>query len=82
MSPLLNLNLDLVNQVPLDPMHLVYLGVMRKLLTLWVSKGKPPFRLSGRIINDLSDKLISLSSHIVHEFPRKPRIRFKPMESK
>lgn len=69
----MNLNLDLVNQVPLDPMHLVYLGVMKKLLTLWVSKGKPPFKLSGRIINDLSDKLISLLPYIVHEFSRKPR---------
>lgn len=65
--------LDLVNQVPLDPIHLVYLGGMRKLLTLWVSKRKPPYKLSGKNINDLSDKLISLSSYIVHEFSRKCR---------
>ncbi|XP_072751192.1 uncharacterized protein [Anoplolepis gracilipes] len=72
-SPLLNLNLDLVNQFPLDPMHLVYLGIMKKLLILWVSKGKPSFKLSGRAINNLSNRLILLSSYIVHEFPRKCR---------
>lgn len=40
-SPLLKLNLDLVNQVPLDPMHLVYLGVMKKFLNIWISKDLP-----------------------------------------
>lgn len=51
-SPLLQLNVktkkDLINQVPLDPMHLVYLGVMRTLLHRWVLKGKPPFKLRGK----------------------------------
>lgn len=71
-SPLLNLNLDIVKQVPLNPMHLIYLGGMRKLLTLWI-KGKPSYKLSGRSINNLSNKLTSFSSHIVHEFFRKCR---------
>ncbi|EZA62817.1 hypothetical protein X777_01847, partial [Ooceraea biroi] len=72
-SPLLNLDLDLENQVPLDPMHLVYLGVMKQLLTIWVSKGKPPFKLPAKSINDLSDKLLSMSSCIPREFSRKCR---------
>lgn len=72
-SPLLNLDLDLVNQFPLDSMHLIYLGVMKKLLTLWVLKGKPPFKLPAISINSLSDKLISMSPYIPHEFSRKPR---------
>lgn len=72
-SPLIQLDLNLVNQVPLDPMHLVYLGVIKKLLTIWVLKGKPPFKLRGKSINELSQNLISLSPYIPHEFPRKPR---------
>jgi len=72
-SPLLNLDLDLVKQVPLDPMHLIYLGVTKKLLNVWVSKGKPPFKLPGKSIMDLSKKLISMSPYIPHEFSRKPR---------
>jgi len=29
-------NFDLVNNVPLDYMHLIWLGVMRKLLYMWL----------------------------------------------
>lgn len=72
-SPLLHLDLDLVNQVPLDPMHLVYLGIMRKLLTIWILKGKPPYKLPGRSIDELSTKLILLSPYVPYEFCRKPR---------
>ena len=35
-SPLLQLSLGLVSQFVLDPMHLVYLGVMRRILILWI----------------------------------------------
>lgn len=45
-SPLLNLNLDLVNQFPLDPMHSVYLGIMKKLLILWTYiEGETSFQI-------------------------------------
>lgn len=36
LSPLLHLNIGLVTQFVLDPMHLVYLGVMRRFLFWWV----------------------------------------------
>lgn len=46
---------------------------MKKLLTIWISKGKPPYKLSAKNINDLSDKLLSMSPYIPREFSRKPR---------
>lgn len=33
-------NFDMVKNIPLDPMHLIYLGVMRKLLLIWVEAPK------------------------------------------
>lgn len=71
-SPLLNLNLGLVTQFPLDYMHLVCLGVMRKLLISW-TRGPLGVRLCSRDIDNLSANLTSFIKNIPSEFPRKPR---------
>ncbi|ODM88758.1 hypothetical protein Ocin01_17924, partial [Orchesella cincta] len=70
------LDLDMVECFPMDYMHLICLGVMRKLLNIWM-KGKPgEHKISGQQINALSEKLISLSGETASEFARKPRSQF------
>lgn len=50
----------MVSQFPLDYMHLVCLGVMKR-------------RLGSRVIDGISQHLLNLNSHIPSEFARKPR---------
>lgn len=38
LSVLENLSINMTNDFPVDPMHLVYLGAMRKLLYIWCSQ--------------------------------------------
>jgi hypothetical protein len=71
-SPLQSLPLGLVTGFPLDYMHLVCLGVMRRMLLCWV-KGPLSTRLGTVKANLLSTNLISLIPHIPREFSRKPR---------
>lgn len=46
-----------ISNTPLDYMHLVCLGVVKKLILLWV-KGPLSIRLSRRLINRISNLLI------------------------
>ncbi|TNN14785.1 calcium-transporting atpase sarcoplasmic endoplasmic reticulum type (calcium pump), partial [Schistosoma japonicum] len=46
------LPLNMVNDFPLDPMHLVYLGVVVKLITLWMETG-------GNALSPQSQKLVN-----------------------
>ena len=71
-SPLLQLDVGLVSQFVLDPMHLVYLGVMRKLLNLWL-KGPLPTRIGSQSKGAISRKLEEMSKYMPSEFSRKPR---------
>lgn len=71
-SHLCDLKLDLVSSFPLDYMHLVCLGVVRRLLLLW-KEGPLTVRLSGNVINTISQRLTSFSSYLPREFSRKPR---------
>lgn len=72
-SPLLKIqNINLIQSFPLDPMHLVYLGVVRRLL-LYLTNGKRPYKLSHGIMLHINQKIQSLSPYIPPEFPRKPR---------
>lgn len=66
-------NLDLVKSFPLDYMHLVCLGVMKKLLMLWVQKGPLKVRLRSSKITEFSSLLLSLNSCITSDFARKHR---------
>lgn len=62
-----------VTNVPLDYMHLICLGIMRKLLYLWLD-GELHYRLQYRAVNEISTRLISkLKPSIPVEFARKPR---------
>lgn len=71
-SPLTSLNIDMVTHFPIDYMHCVCLGVMRKLLNTWVG-GKLQVRLQARQVTVLSQQLESLKEHFPVEINRKPR---------
>lgn len=63
----------MVSQVPFEYMHLVCLGVMRKLLNLWMRSKDHAIRLQSRKIEEVSKRLISLKQVTCSEFARKPR---------
>ncbi|KAJ8039656.1 hypothetical protein HOLleu_13728 [Holothuria leucospilota] len=71
-SPFLSTSIGLVSQFPLDYMHLVCLGVTRKLLGLWM-KGPLKTRMPSTVINEISARLDSLKGFMPREFSRKPR---------
>ena len=66
----------MVSQFVLDYMHLVCLGVVRRIINLWV-----PSRGAGilpmQIANCVSDDLLSLKRLLPCEFSRKPRSLFE-----
>lgn len=75
-SPLLKLEIGMVSIFPVDYMHSVCLGVVRKLLYIWTGINRNTnvgVRLNSRLINLISDQLISVKSFITIEFNRKPR---------
>ncbi|XP_065660102.1 uncharacterized protein LOC136084017 isoform X1 [Hydra vulgaris] len=71
-SVLLELGIGMVTQFPHDYMHLVCLGVVRKLLYIWL-KGPLHVRLGARDSTRLSVRLVGASKYIPKEFARKPR---------
>ena len=71
-NPLKVLNIGMVSQCPLDYMHLVCLGVMRRLLWLW-TRGPLPRRIGSRCAECISGMLVNLAGFIPREFARKPR---------
>ena len=83
-SAFCDLPMDMVTGFPLDYMHLLCLGVMKKLLFTWV-KGPREFRISQAHVQRVSDALVSLQPFIPAVFARKPRSlveleRFKATE--
>ncbi|KYN23152.1 hypothetical protein ALC57_04435 [Trachymyrmex cornetzi] len=71
-SPFEKLNMDLVSQVPLDSMHLVYLGVMKQILLLLI-RGKKNIRLCERDQKEVNDELLLLRNYLPKDFARLPR---------
>ena len=83
-SPLIGLSVDLISQLPLDYMHLVCLGVMRRLILAWL-KGPLNCRLPAKSVSDISERLGNFRSYVPSEFSRQPRTlsdidRFKATE--
>ena len=72
--PLKQLSVGCVSQFGLDYMHMVCLGVVRRLLLYWKGPTGPlSVRIGSRAVNELSHKLVSLCPHIPCEFARRPR---------
>jgi len=65
-------NLRQVSNVSLDYMHLICLGVVKKLLFIWKT-GPLKNRLSAFQIQRISNRLINLKGTTPKEFMRKPR---------
>ncbi|XP_046402073.1 uncharacterized protein LOC124168026 isoform X1 [Ischnura elegans] len=72
-SPLLDIpDIKMVTDFPYEYMHLVCLGVMRKLLLGWL-KGSLSVRLQARKVVHLNSKIQNIVKHVPWEFARKPR---------
>ena len=69
-SPLLDLNIGLVSQFPLDYMHLVCLGIVRRLISLW-TKGDLKYRQPAKVVNNISANLLSLRCNLPREYARR-----------
>jgi len=73
-SPLSKLPMGMVTQVPVEYMHLVCLGVVKKLLNAWITgKYGKKTKLSGRNVELASKRLQLLSCYCPRDFARKPR---------
>lgn len=72
-SILTELDVGLISQVPLDYMHLVCLGVVKKLIRCWVENGPKKCKLSARPIDDISRRLQICRGRYPTEFSRRPR---------
>ena len=78
-SPLSAINVKLISHFVLDYMHLVLLGVTRKLMFMWLEgekgevKKKRRYRLSHAQATGLSLQLTSFAETCPKEFARKPR---------
>jgi len=73
-TPLIAAGIGCVTAFPLDYMHLVCLGVVKRLLTFF-SKGPRDHecKLSMRDLNIISGRLCALSGQLPREFARQPR---------
>ena len=69
-SPLESLPINMIYSFPLDYMHLVLLGVTRKLLHMWVSV--VPFKLSNASKEVVTKNLAQCRKFLPLEFNRKP----------
>lgn len=73
-SPLSMLPIGMVSQVPFEYMHLVCLGVMKKLLSAWIyGKYSRLSKLSGRSIHIMCTRLNNLKEYCPSDFARRPR---------
>ena len=71
-SDLQNLDIGMVTCFPLDYMHSVCLGTMRRVLSLWV-KGPFRVRIGNNCTKSISESLMICKTHMPREFVRKGR---------
>lgn len=71
-SPLTELSVDMITTFPYDYMHLVCLGVMKRLIFFWLI-GPLVTRFPRNILSMISVKLIYFMSFLPTDFSRRPR---------
>ena len=71
-SPLTDLPVNMIKRFPVDYMHRVCLGVMERLMLLWM-RGPREIRMSAQQITEASSRLHNLKQAIPSVFARKPR---------
>jgi len=77
--------INIVDAFALDYMHLVCIGIMKKLIQLWMNKGPLNVRIPSSVVKIMSDQLVSFKKNVPFDFSRKPRSlnelpRFKATE--
>lgn len=65
-------NFGMISHIPLDYMHLVCIGVVKKILNFWLS-GPLNVRLPAQSISNISKLSIEMRTSIPVEFARRPR---------
>ncbi|XP_057291715.1 uncharacterized protein LOC130656398 [Hydractinia symbiolongicarpus] len=73
LSPLIQYNICCVTDFVLDYMHLVCLGVVKRLLNFLIKDGPRLCKLSRNQITLISSKLVQLNGTLPSEFVRQPR---------
>ncbi|CAH0554577.1 unnamed protein product [Brassicogethes aeneus] len=71
-SPLEQIGIGLVSSVPLDYMHLICIGVIKRLIIFWV-KGPRDLRLSVEAMSSMNSNIRNIREYIPEEFSRLPR---------
>ncbi|XP_071574407.1 uncharacterized protein [Temnothorax nylanderi] len=65
-------NFNIISQIPLDPMHMIFIG-MKKIIKLWLSGPLKTRFLTSQKINNVSKFLLDIRPFIPREFARKPQ---------
>lgn len=65
-------NFGLVSSIVLNYMHLICLGVVKKLILIWV-QGPRTVKLSQQLVNQISGSLLNLQNSVPNDFVRRPR---------
>ena len=68
----LDFEISCVKMFVLDPMHLVYLGVVRRMTSFWI-EGPRICRMNFQQLNRISLNLLNLNGKLPSEFARQPR---------
>lgn len=71
-SPLISVGIPCVSSVVLDYMHMVILGVVRRLL-IFLTRGPKHCRLSARQKDEISQRLTEMRGKVPSDFARQPR---------
>ncbi|VDP24712.1 unnamed protein product, partial [Schistosoma curassoni] len=68
------LSIDMILTFPLDPMHMVYLGVTKKLANLWIDLARRRLRnFNSCAIRDINNLISGCVASTPFDFPRKCR---------
>lgn len=57
----------------IDPMHLIFLGVVKRLIILYWIEGKRPFKMSRNVVDNINNQIRNMKKYISDDFPRKIR---------
>jgi hypothetical protein len=71
-TPLCSLTRDCIDICALDYMHLVCLGVVKRMINFWKS-GERLIKQGSRQLLEISEKLLDTRNYIPSDFSRKPR---------
>ena len=66
------LNIGVVTKFPIDYMHLICLGIVKKIINIWTN-GPLHVRIGANTVSLISDGIMALQSYLPREFARKGR---------